>query len=137
MQASHRVRARLGIGSRAAVLGSCAALALCARAGAAPDPTCLLASADFDRSQCSSAACLSCHDGTCAPSVCGERSHPVDRPYANAWLRGTLSLRSIPAPQLVLAAGVVTCATCHDGASALPHRTAIPRNRICQGCHDR
>jgi hypothetical protein len=134
---ANRRRAGAGIASRAAILAGCAALALAARRGAAADPTCLLASADFDRSRCTSAACLSCHDGTCAPSVSGERSHPVDRPYANAWLRGTLSLRSIPAAELVLAAGVVTCATCHDGASPMPHRTAIPRDRICQGCHDR
>ncbi|HET7827008.1 MAG TPA: hypothetical protein VFK90_16855, partial [Anaeromyxobacter sp.] len=121
---ANRRRARAGTTSRAAILAACAVLALASRRVGAADPTCLLATADFDRSRCSSSACLSCHDGTCAPSVSGERSHPVDRPYASAWLRGTLSLRSIPAPELVLAAGVVTCATCHDGASALPHRTA-------------
>lgn len=122
---------------RAAAVAACAALALAAARGVASDPTCLLASPGFDRSRCTSGVCLSCHDGTCASAISGERSHPVERAYAPAWLRRTAGLRSIPAPELVLSAGVVTCATCHDGGSALPHRTAIPQNRICQGCHER
>jgi formate-dependent nitrite reductase cytochrome c552 subunit len=130
---AHRLSSLPGT-TRAAILAACAALALAPVRGAA-DSTCLLASADFDRARATSAACLSCHDGSCASAVSGDRSHPVDRAYASGWLRGTLSLRSIPARELVLSAGVVTCATCHDGRSGLPHHTAMPQARICEGCH--
>jgi Cytochrome c7 and related cytochrome c len=136
VRTAHRERSSATGAARAALV-ACAALALGATRGGAADVVCLLSTPDFDRSACSSAACLSCHDGTCASAVSSERSHPVDRVYATGWLARRVDLRSIPDRELVLAGGLVTCATCHDGASGLRHRTAVPVARLCQGCHER
>jgi Cytochrome c7 and related cytochrome c len=134
---AHRERSSASLAARAAAIVACVTLALAGSGAAAADVDCLLASPDFDRSTCSSSACLSCHDGTCAAAVSSERSHPVDRVYATGWLARRVDLRSIPDRELVLADGLITCASCHDGASALRHRTAVPVARLCQGCHDR
>jgi hypothetical protein len=104
---------------------------------AAATPACLLASPGFDRTRASSAECLSCHDGTCASAVSGERSHPVERLYAIGWVARSASLRPIPDRAIALSEGRVTCASCHDGGATLPHRTALPQDRLCQGCHER
>jgi Cytochrome c7 and related cytochrome c len=134
MRIAYRGSRRVAVVSLAA---AALALVLAARPGAAADVTCLLVSPEFDRSQAVSTACVSCHDGTCAAAVTSERSHPVERSYASAWMRRRFDLRSIPDAALVLSNGCVTCASCHDGRSGLPHRTAQPVVRLCQGCHDR
>lgn len=113
-----------------------AALALVA-AGVSGTSTCLLLVPGFQRASADSRACLGCHDGTAAGAVSLHASHPVERVYADAWMERRADLRAIPARELVLAKGLVTCATCHDGASSHPHHTAVPPEGLCRGCHDR
>jgi hypothetical protein len=101
---------------------------------ARPEPICLLTAPGFDRSAGSSAACLSCHDGTAALSV-STHAHPLERSFADAWLAHRADLRGIPARELVLVNGLVTCLACHDGASPHPRHLALPLAELCQGCH--
>ncbi len=123
------MRGTRGFGIAAAVAG-----AVCLQARA--DVPCLLKAPGFSRERCASAECLSCHDGTVAPSR--SHGHRVDVPYASSWLARRAALRAIPESGLVLASGRVTCATCHDGRSPGPHRLASPpgAQRLCDGCHD-
>jgi len=114
--------------------GSCAALVLVGTHTA--EAQCLLQSPGLDRSAVDSRRCLACHDGSAGPAVPLHDSHPVERSYADAWMAQRGHLRAIPAPELVLAAGRVTCATCHAGASPHPASTALPGSRLCQGCHE-
>ena len=114
--------------------GAGAALVLAGHHSA--EAQCLLETS-VDRSTVQSRQCLACHDGSGGPAVPVHDSHPVERPYADAWMARRASLRSIPAPEIVLADGPVTCASCHDGAAPNPHQTALPLAQLCQGCHDR
>jgi predicted CXXCH cytochrome family protein len=66
-------------------------------------------------------------------------SHPSDVDHQAAWARHPQRLRhpvSLP-PELRLSSGVLTCATCHDGASRAPHKLALSndRSRLCLSCH--
>lgn len=113
--------------------GSGAALVLAGSHSA--EAQCLLESPTLDRSAVESSQCLACHAGSGGPAVSLHDSHPVERDYAEAWMARRGDLRAIPAPELALARGRVTCASCHDGASPHPHQTALPMASLCQGCH--
>jgi len=98
---------------------------------------CLLLDPAFERSACRSEVCLSCHDGSVAREVLRHASHPVEVSYADAWLGGRAGLRSALPDALVLSDGLMTCATCHDGASLHPSRIAVEPGALCTECHDR
>ena len=115
--------------------GSCVALVL--TGSHAAEAQCLLVSPSLDRASVESRHCLACHNGSAGPAVPLHDSHPVDRAYADAWLQRRAGLRAIPALEIVLAGGRVTCTSCHDGASSFPRKTALPQATLCQGCHDR
>ena len=105
------------------------------------------------RLQATTRSCMVCHDGTsgtgvdtqrpdAAPSTLSamHRSHPVDVDYAVAQIRKPSLLHPAAAlpPSLVLPGGLVTCVTCHDGASREPAHAAVTasRSRLCTSCHD-
>lgn len=117
-----------------------------------PDSICELAV--VDRSGVRSFTCMACHDGTVgrateyrggggwegmAGAPDGNSSHPVDMNYEVARRRRPGFLR--PAAELpdalVLAKGLVTCATCHEGASTHLGRTAMTMDgsAMCLACH--
>ena len=96
---------------------------------------CKLLTPEFDRSSATRATCMVCHDGSAAPPIAEQGCHPVDVPYTRAWLAGSRALNGIIPAALVLSSGRVTCATCHDGASPYPHRTAVDAASLCTACH--
>lgn len=121
-----------------AISGACALLLLLVPAAARGEElVCLLLDPGFDRSRCTSTICLSCHDGSAARLILRSGSHAVDVSYAAAWLDRRFDLSGSPPRELVLSAGRVTCATCHDGRSREPHRIALPADALCTGCHVR
>lgn len=114
-------------------------------AGGREEKLCELRTAD--RARATTRSCLACHDGTVAPATAhdpagahrGSGLHPVEIDYDRAAMRAGTSLlpRGALAPALVLPGGKLTCTTCHDGASRLPARTALPMSgsRLCLACH--
>jgi predicted CXXCH cytochrome family protein len=118
-----------------------------ALAAAAPPPTeapCTLPR--VDRARTGSRACIGCHDGSiglgAAHALAGGApggEHPVDVSYARAFARQPGSYRSaFDLPRaVVLPEGRVACTSCHDAASAEPHRAAVPMggSALCFTCH--
>jgi predicted CXXCH cytochrome family protein len=96
-----------------------------------------------DRATTTSRACLSCHDGSMATSMHTglrpEGGHPVDVSYEQARVRLPSMLRAAGAlPEtLPLPEGMVTCTTCHDGASDGPQHLAVTTraSALCTSCH--
>lgn len=133
---------RLPIALGLAILGLAAPLASSRPSGKEGVCELLLA----DRSKATSRACLSCHDGVTfpashtAPALDAAGSHPFEVDYDDAWMRhpGSLRPRSELPPELQLTlGGKLTCTTCHDGRSRLPHHLAISNDRsaLCRACH--
>ena len=105
-----------------------------------------------DRRHTPSQSCVNCHDGTVATGVehrgitagVGRRNgtHPVDVNFAQLrrLSRGRLrELAELP-KALVLQDGIiVTCVTCHNGASQQPSHVAVPLSgsALCFSCHNR
>jgi hypothetical protein len=94
----------------------------------------------IDRANTTSWTCLSCHDGSSAPSVAAHSagaggSHPVGVAYAFG--RSALSLRPFgPASALVvLPAGRVECTTCHLAGG--PGSSSTVTRDLCTGCHQK
>lgn len=107
-----------------------------------------------ERSKVDSARCIACHDGSVTSAVpysyhstgdlsgldLGARgSHPIEFDYGSASLRRPNRLAPVEQlnPALVLSGGKVTCATCHDGKSPHPYRTAVRMDgsAMCFACH--
>lgn len=108
--------------------------------------------------------CLGCHDGVLAGDVTGHRagpgvelpagaaapwisspaghiaSHPVGIDYDAAFARSGGKLRSSSSlpPSVRLEDGRVGCLSCHNAASPLPSRLALPKegSMLCYACHD-
>ncbi|MBI3182985.1 MAG: hypothetical protein HYZ28_12685 [Myxococcales bacterium] len=96
-----------------------------------------------ERSSVNSGQCIACHDGSIAShalfsSGAGDGSHAVEIDYEQTRLGSNWLVPGAELPSaLILSGGRITCATCHDGASAEPHRTALPMigSAMCFGCH--
>lgn len=105
-----------------------------------PQQTCLLGK--VDRARTLSSTCLSCHDGSAAPSVAFHTatsggSHPVSVTYAFA--RPEVAVRPIGPldPLVVLPGGRVECVSCHAGDGTGPHKTVLSFSALCTGCHQK
>lgn len=110
-----------------------------------PDSICELSRPALTRM--TSRQCLGCHDGSVgvhadvglADPLGG--SHPVDLDYEAVRLSkaSTLVPAALLPAAIALDDGKVTCTSCHDGASAEPHRTSLTmeRSALCQACHAR
>ena len=100
-----------------------------------------------------SESCLSCHDGTLAPSMLHsptvtlfgtmglglEKSHPVEIDYARAYLtsEGKLQAPSALNSAVRLHNGEVQCTTCHTCAEPTPEKLVMSNkgSRLCFSCH--
>ncbi len=119
------------------ILASALVAALSAAAASAADPATCALPAVLDRRATPTSACTTCHDGSAG--LAAHRGHPVDVKYPD-W---SPDLRRDPEkfnPAIVLAAGTITCMTCHDPKSTLLDHVAAPTSgdvdkRLCVACH--
>jgi predicted CXXCH cytochrome family protein len=130
------------LATAAALLASSPARATLSRDGLT-EAGCILPS--VARETASARACLSCHDGTFgtthlaarAGTAAGPGVHPVGVSYELAAARRRLRPRYEVSRRLVMPDGLVTCVTCHDGASPEPFHLAMTmrQSAMCQSCH--
>jgi hypothetical protein len=100
-------------------------------------PDCLLSDRTLERRTVNSSRCTTCHPGGTA-SV-GHAGHPCDVPYSTYGRDLRLDPERFNAA-VVLAAGKITCLTCHDPRSGLAQHLAAPTGgevalRLCVACH--
>ncbi|MFL5261759.1 MAG: hypothetical protein ACJ79L_05080 [Anaeromyxobacteraceae bacterium] len=104
----------------------------------AGDPRCSLATAV--RSMTRPEACIGCHDGMMEPV---HVQHVTWASYVDASARRRLRAISDVPDAIVFAnddaghAVMVSCTSCHAGASLSPNHVALPldRSALCLGCH--
>lgn len=96
--------------------------------------------APLDRTATPSSTCMRCHDGSKALDARGGHKYDIEYAYS---VRPGGDLRPDPMQfnsKVVLAAGTITCVTCHDPASTAPYHLAAPTSgdvskRLCVACH--
>jgi predicted CXXCH cytochrome family protein len=80
--------------------------------------------------------CVGCHDAVLLP-VHAQHAYWVDYEAARA-VRPLRAAVELP-HEIVLVGepGMLSCTSCHDGASGYPNHTALPleRSALCVGCH--
>jgi predicted CXXCH cytochrome family protein len=83
-----------------------------------------------DRAQTPSSNCAACHETA---------GHPVDVSYATRSALAPLHFRAlaqVPGSIALGPQGEITCTSCHDGQSQLPHKATFESSRtLCLACH--